>query len=368
MAEPLCKHFRTCGGCSSQHIDYPLQLENKKKMLAEAIKLNEIKVFSGKEYHYRNRMDFIFHQGGLGLRKKKQWWKTVDIDECLISNDRLNELFKEVINFFKGIDAFDVKRHTGSFRYAVIRTPGKDSSISFVLNSDSKNLAGAIEKIKEFATKTTANNIIVTYVKPNTDMSVSNDFFVVKGTDTLRETYLGKEFLFPVQGFFQNNSEMAEKMQGHCHELFKKYDTKNACLLDLYSGVGTFGITNAEMFKTVTMVESEKLSVETAGKNIEKNSIKNAKTTLLDAKHLKKVILENPLFVITDPPRSGMDPKTIEQLNNLKPEAIIYISCNITQLGKDILKLKGYSIRSAALFDLFPQTPHVEAIVELSKN
>jgi tRNA/tmRNA/rRNA uracil-C5-methylase (TrmA/RlmC/RlmD family) len=115
------------------------------------------------------------------------------------------------------------------------------------------------------------------------------------------------------------------------------------------------------------IIESIKQCIDAADINIKENNVKNAKTIVLDAKQLKKVELKKPLFVITDPPRSGMHPKTIEQLKNLKPEVIIYISCNIQQLGKDLLKFKDYKIKSAALFDLFPQTPHIEAVVEMVK-
>lgn len=368
MREPLCPYFGECGGCSSQNIDYPKQLEDKKKTLSTNIGFDEIQVFHGKEYHYRNRMDMIFHPKGLGFREKRKWYSIINIDQCIISNEKLNLLINEVRDFFKSVDSFDVRKHSGTFRYAVIRTPSKDSSISFVLNSDSSRLDEAIEKIKEFSKKTAANNVIVTYVPPKTDVSISDDYFVVKGDDFLKEKYLDKEFVYSVQGFFQNNHEMAEKMQEYCNSLLKEYKTKDSYLLDLYGGVGTFGIINSELFKDVTIVENSKQCIDSALINIKNNKIKNAKAIILDAKSLKKIELKAPLFVINDPPRSGMHPKTIEHLNNIKPEVIIYISCNVTQLGKDIPKFKDYKINSAALFDLFPQTNHSEAIVELVKK
>ncbi|MDP2907300.1 MAG: 23S rRNA (uracil(1939)-C(5))-methyltransferase RlmD [Nanoarchaeota archaeon] len=368
MAQPLCTYFGSCGGCSSQHIDYTIQLENKKKALVQNIKFEDVKVFSDKEYYYRNRMDMIFHPQGIGFRKKGQWQNIIDVEKCVISNEKLNNLIKEVRNFFKGVDSFDLKRHTGTYHYVVIRTPSNDSSLSFVLNEDSNNLSTAVEKVKEFSEKTTANNVIITYTSKDSDMSISDEFFAVKGKDMIREKYLGKEFLFPVQGFFQNNSTMAEKMHEYCNGLLKKYETKNASLLDLYAGVGTFGINNSALFKQVMILENDKLSIQAAEENMKNNNITNIKTTLLDAKHLGRLELQKPLFIIMDPPRSGMHPKTIEQLNILKPEVMIYISCNVEQLGKDLPKFKDYEIRSAALFDLFPQTAHCEAIVELCKK
>ena len=368
MATQLCPYFGKCGGCSSQHLDYNIQLENKKKALAHAVQFQDIKVFSGKEYYYRNRMDMIFHATGIGLRKRSEWYTLIDVEKCVIANERVNDLIQEVRDFFKEADYFDIKKKSGTFRYAVIRASDEDSSISIVLNSESKRITEAIEKVKEFALQTTANNVVATYVPSNSAESISDDFFVIKGKDMLTKKYIGRQFFYSVQGFFQNNDEMAEKMHEYCNELLKNYNTKDANLLDLYGGVGTFGINNAELFKGTTIIESLKQCIDAANINIKVNNIQNIKAILLDAIQLKKAQLSRPLFVITDPPRTGMHQKTIEQLKMLKPEVIIYISCNTEQLKKEVLKFKQYKVKSAALFDLFPQTNHSEAIVELVKR
>jgi len=370
MADALCPYFGKCGGCSSQHIEYATQLENKRSVVARNTGVNSesIKVFYDAPFHYRNRMDFIFHPRGLGLREKGNWKSVVDVDACVISNDKLNQLLKEVREYFKGVDAFDVQRKTGTYRYAVIRTPSNSTSISFVLNEDSNKTADAIEKIKSYAKVSSASSILVTYVPKDKDSSISEEFFVVKGSDMINEDYLNKSFEYSVQGFFQNNTAMAEKMHEYVNELIKAHgieNTKDLNLLDLYAGVGTFGINNSELFKKVFIVESDKHCIDSAKVNIKKNNLNNAQATLMDAAGLKKLRLENPLFVITDPPRSGMHPKTIEELRRIKPKHMIYISCNVEQLGKDIKKFSKYTLKSVAMFDLFPQTPHIEAIVEL---
>ena len=365
MATPLCPYFGTCGGCTAQHIDYAMQLENKKKSLAAATGLSEVKVFFGSEWHYRNRMDFVFHPAAIGFRKKDEPSQVVDVKECIIVNERINELLSELRAFFVKNDAFDLRRRTGTLRYAVVRAPENNSSISFVLNEESQKLGESVEKIQEFCKKTTAGSVVVAYVPPDVEESISAEFYFEKGEEMLTERYLGKEFIYPLQGFFQNNHEMAEKMQQHVNELLRGHDTKNAHLLDMYSGVGTFGIINAELFKDVVMIENYAPSIDAANKNIEKNGVKNAKAMVLDTKKLKRLNLQQPLFVITDPPRSGMDMETIAELNRLRPKAIIYISCNVQQLAKDIPKFKGYIVKSAALFDLFPHTNHSEAVVEL---
>jgi 23S rRNA (uracil-5-)-methyltransferase RumA len=369
MATPLCSYFGNCGGCSLQHIDYNQQLENKKLFLQKSINFEDVQAFSDKEYYYRNRMDLIFTKGGVGFRQKNNWANIVDIEKCVIAGETINKLITEIRTFFKDSDYFDIKRKTGTFRFAVIRTPSDDSSISFVLNENSTRLADAVEKIKEFSKTTSSNDVLITYVPSHTDESTSSEFFVVKGKDMLSEGLLGRSFSYSSQGFFQNNTLMAEKMQKYTNELLQKYDdTKRSFLLDLYGGVGTFGIINAELFKEVTIVESFKGCVDSAELNIKQNSVSNVKSIVLDAEKLKKLTLRTPLFVITDPPRSGMGQKAIDELNRIKPLVIIYVSCNITELAKELHKFKNYRIKSAALFDLFPQTNHCETIVELVLN
>lgn len=368
MQAPKCPYFGECGGCSAQHIPYELQLENKKKALMQAIKQEDIPSFFGPEFHYRNRMDFIFHPGGLGLRKKGRWDQIIDIEQCSISDEKVNTLLTEIKAFFKKPDSFDIHKKNGTYRYAIIRTPSQGSAICFALNDESPKLQSAIEEIKRFSEQSSVQHVVVAYVPPQTDESTSQEYFAVKGNEMLSEQLLGKTFYYSAQGFFQNNTLVAEKMLSYVNGLLKKYNTQRAHLLDLYGGVGTFGIVNAELFKGVTLVESVPSCIEAANKNIEENQVGNAKALLLDAMQLKKLDLSKPLFVITDPPRTGMHPKTIEELKKLEPEVIIYISCNIQQLGKELLKFKKYEIKSAAMFDLFPQTPHVEAIVELVKK
>jgi len=368
----VCPYFGKCGGCTSQDVLYEHQLDNKLNQLVRNIGYpkDKITVFSDKPFNYRNRMDFIFNYKGLGLRQRGNWQSIIDVEECPIADEKINILLKEIRNYFKNPDFFDIHKHSGTFRYAVIRH-AEQSSISFVLNADSMKIGDAIDKIKDFSKITTADNIIVTYVHKHTDISISEDFFTVKGSDQLSNTLLKNTFDYSVQGFFQNNTAMADKMHEYVNSLIRKHTSENAqeqlkglTLLDLYAGVGTFGINNSLLFKNVIIVESDKHCIDSAKENIKKNKITNAEAILLDAMNLKKLNIPEGLFVITDPPRSGMHPRTIEELKKKKPKHMIYISCNIEQLGRDLKKL-NYKITNAAMFDLFPQTPHIEAIVEL---
>jgi tRNA (uracil-5-)-methyltransferase len=367
QGEARCPYFGRCGGCAFQDIPYLQQVEDKTRILAETLKIKEIEVFTGPAYHYRQRMDFVFHAGGLGLREKGRWYQIVDIENCVIANHSLNQLMSEVRDFFQEVDVFDVRKKVGTFRYAVIRTPPADSSISIVLNQDSPRRQEARELIKEFAARTSAHNVLITYVPPNRDVSISEEYEVIKGSDHLREELLGQTFLYPIQGFFQNNHLLTEKLQLYCQQLLaeEKENYKKAFLLDLYAGVGTFGLINANLFKKVILVENHPPSLEAARRNIAANHHRNIEPLLHDAKYLKNILLPQPLIVIADPPRSGVHPRALKYLNRIRPQRILYVSCNIRQLRTDLSLLSNFRVNRVALFDFFPHTPHIEAVVEL---
>jgi tRNA/tmRNA/rRNA uracil-C5-methylase (TrmA/RlmC/RlmD family) len=337
----------------------------KAAALKEAINHDDIQVFSGREYHYRSRMDFAFHADGLGLRERGIFHKFVDIEECLISNIELNRLLKEVREFFAGVFYFDVKKRFGAFCYAVLRTPPGDSSVSIVLNKNDRKLDRAQGKVREYAQISSANNVLITYAPYNRNVSVTEEYEVVKGRDTLSTACLEKQFTFPTQGFFQVNHEMTEAVHSYCQSLLSQYQTHRSHLWDLYGGVGTFGILSAGNFKEVTLVENSAASVKAAEENIRSNGVQNMETVTLDAKRLKELDVPSSLHIIIDPPRSGVHPKTLQRLAELTPEVLLYVSCNPKHLAHDLNELSRFQIKSAALFDMFPQTPHVETVIEL---
>jgi len=361
---------RSCGGCATQHLTYETQLENKRNRLIQELDgYADIQVFSDEEWFYRNRMDMVFTSGGLGFKEKGKWWRTLPVKQCVISNHKLNELITE-INEFLGpeFDSFNVKTHEGTYKYATIRTPQNDSSVSIVLNSQSPRYEEAAKKVAKYAEDSSANNVILVRMKAKSSQSFGDDYEVLKGSDMLEETLMGKRLRYSSQGFFQNNSVMANRMHEYVHGLLAGYDRgEYAHLLDLYGGVGAFGIVNADLFHKVTTIEDYEGCTIAARANIELNKLSNVEAICMDAKRLKQVRLpEKELYVVTDPPRSGMHEETIIQLRKLRPKKIIYISCNVEQLGKDLPKFSDYKIDSAALFDLFPQTNHMESVVELS--
>ncbi|MFP4567625.1 MAG: 23S rRNA (uracil(1939)-C(5))-methyltransferase RlmD [Candidatus Woesearchaeota archaeon] len=369
--EPRCKYFGVCGGCSNQHVPYSVQLENKRKNLAIFTNFpeDEISVISGDDFNYRNRMDFVFSNNKIGFRKKGVWHSVVDIDVCPISNEKLNLLLREVRDFFLPYkaDFFDLKSQVGLFRYAVIRTPSNTSSITIILNDDSPDKSRGRVLVEKFAEVTSAENVLVGYNHKQSDVSVTTNFEVLKGSEFLDEEILGRKLRFHSQAFFQNNTEMARALVSVVRGILER-QRNNCNLLDLYGGVGTFGVCLSDLFRKVTVVECVEPAIIAAKKNAELNNITNLDGFVLDAQQINRLNLLKPLKVITDPPRSGMTPKAIERLRALGADSIIYVSCNARQLQRELSKFKEYEVKSVFLVDLFPQTNHFEAVIELCKK
>ncbi len=334
----------------------------------------KIEIFHGPAYGYRTRMDFVFSLNGPGLRQKEKFDSVIPIRHCPIADPRLNKLLAEVWDFIdnnrSSLDIFPPGGPTGTIKYVVIRTPvySKNSSISFIVSKNSEKLAEQERLLEQFAKQTTAQNVIIGYVHALKDASNSPECRVLKGDIHLAEIFNKKTIQFHTQSFFQNNSLVAEQMVEYTYQRLKKHQPKNKILIDLYGGAGTFGISCADIFKELIVIDNSQGNIEQAQENIRLNKLPNARAECSDATAIH-AIDQNDLFFIVDPPRAGLHPKVLKKLMLLKPGVIIYVSCNPKQMVVELNTFKeAYEIRSLALFDQFPQTPHIETVVLLSKG
>ena len=380
---PPCPYFGSCGGCTAQHIAYSLQLENKKNLVFTHLKKNgiadlkEIEVFHDSPYSYRTRMDFAISREGLALRKKDQFSQFVKIGKCKISSERINTLLHEVQEWFSKnsarLESYASKSKTGCLKYATIRSSKEtdSTSITFILNEESGKVKDHLDLIREFAKTTSALKVCAALIPASLDSSASHEAFPVKGSLELREIIEGKSISFSSQGFFQNNTAMAQKMVHYCREALSSYaHTKNATLIDLYGGAGTFGVPLGDLFEKTIIIDSEGPNIVWAKRNLEANRVKG-ETYAADAGILSRLPIpaNKEVFLIADPPRSGMHEKVIRRILDLDPKCFIYVSCNPMQMAKELRHfVKRYFLKSAAVFDLFPQTVHVEAIAVMERK
>ncbi len=364
-----------------QDKEYSFQLAQKKNSVLEAFARvgitfeNEPAVFFKDEYAYRSRMDFVMASDGPGFRQKGRFFKLVNINGCPISNEGVNSVFHEVKSWYQAnrekIELFDVVKRKGCLRYSVIRSAffTGESCVTFVLNSDSDSLEKHTALIAEFAAVSKVLNVMWGGVKHNTDVSIPDAVQVVKGSALLSERVCGMKFYYHSQGFFQNNTPMICDVINYVKE---KAGTGYDVVFDLFGGVGTFGLHLKEAGSRVVIADSDAKSIECALMNIKENNAGNVEAFCVDAAALEgfkeRFAGRKSLFVI-DPPRNGMHKKTIRFIKEAAPDKIIYISCGPVRQAEDINALSGvYKPESLAVFDLFPQTPHVETAAVLVKK
>ncbi len=380
---PLCNVFGKCGGCKFQDIEYSAQIAMKRNDIYELLNRTgisfskeKIKIYFKNEYYYRNRMDFIISLDGCGLREKGKFYKIINFNKCYIAADRINELLQEINGWIKKDiqkeEIFDIKKKTGILRYSVIRTGifTGDTLITFILNKDAEKekIDKIIEKIKLFTEKTKALKVLYGFVRHNTDVSITDEFVILKGNEFIKERLANLNYYYHSQGFFQSNSGVAIDMIFYIKEKIKeKYDL----LFDMFGGVGTFGIFMSEYAKDVIIFDNNKYAEICANKNIEinnKTNIKFIKQDVLNIENLLPEVKGRKSIYIIDPPRAGLHKKAIKFILETLPEKIFYISCNPVKFIEDYKNIdKKYDIVDFALFDMFPQTPHIESVAELVK-
>jgi 23S rRNA (uracil1939-C5)-methyltransferase len=379
--DAICPVFGKCGGCLMQDIDYSAQLQIKKNSILLDFELKKIRldpamrIFCKDEYYYRNRMDFPFSFDGPGQRQKGRFDKIVNFEKCYIANGGVNAVFEEVSAWFRDkkgeIDVFDVVKRTGTIRYATIRSAyfSGESSVTFIFNSDSERLEEQKELIRVFAAAAKVKNVLLGFVKYNTDQSTVENAEIIKGNDILYEELGPRRFYFHTQGFFQSNSPVLldimyfvrEKLGGSC-----------GTLVDLYGGVGTLGISLMDQAERVYVVDNSRLNSICGKKNIEFNKGDNVRIFEADAEKSGELGLEldpaNSVFLL-DPPRNGIHRKVLSYIKSAGPAKLIYVSCNPSKQAQDIAALlEDYELVDFAAFDMFPQTKHVETVAVLVKK
>lgn len=339
-----CPYYDYCGGCNLMHISYYNQLKYKEekinniinKYLDNNIKINEI-VSSDLCFNYRNKVTFqIKEKVGFYNNKSNE---IVYIDNCLLANEKINNL----IPYLNKLKLNNIKN-------IICRTNNTD--IMIVINANSKideNLV--IKTLKNLCT-----SIIINY---------KNNFKCIYGNNYIINSIGNLKYYVTNDGFFQINDNVTYKM----YSKIKEYCNLNGNekILDLYCGSGTIGLFLSNRCKQVLGIEINKSSIICANKNKALNNINNCEFICSDTNNIK--LNDKFDIIVVDPPRSGLSKKTINDIINLKPKKIIYISCDPMTLTRDLKILYNYyDILEITPFDMFPNTHHVECVCLLNNK
>ena len=301
------------------------------------------------------------------------WDKILDIDKCHLQEDPSNAIRNSIKNFAveNDISFFNPRNQHGMLRTLMIRIV-KTGEIMVVIQFFEDDIEKR-ELLMQFIAEKFPEITSLQYVinKKGNDTIYDQEVVLFKGRDHIFENMEGLQFKINAKSFYQTNSEQA-------HELYKITRdfanlTGDEIVYDLYTGTGTIAQFVAKNAKKVVGVESVPEAITDAKENAKLNKIDNVEFFVGDMAKVftEEFIKQNdtPDVIITDPPRDGMHKKVVEQILNILPNKIVYVSCNSATQARDLaLMNEAYKIIKTQAVDMFPQTHHVENVVLLEKR
>jgi len=377
--EPRCRHFGECGGCDLQHLAYPTQLQVKRR-LVERI-LHDLPQTSAcqvldtmpalDQWRYRNKIEFTFDardDGGLalGFSPKHEWWRRIDIEECWLCSERMLGAALAVKSWAAGtgLSPYHQRHKQGFLRNLVLRESAAtgDLVVNLVTAEGDLPHGGLLDALQPLQPTGVIRTI---HAGPAAAVSFER-VETLAGEPTIRERAGEVSFSLAPEAFFQTNSAMVSRLIGLVAQGATL--TGGERVLDMYCGVGTLGLALAGCAREVVGVESVEAAVASARDNAAANGIRNAAFVCATAReYFREHAAEAFDVVILDPPRSGCGARVVRRLLEMRPARIVYVSCNPVALADDLALLsESYDMAPVRPVDLFPQTGHVESVVELT--
>ena len=412
--QPKCALHKQCGGCQIQAMSYKQQLQFKQsKVRNNLIRIGGFEpefidermdsiVGMEEPFHYRNKAQYP-----IGVNKEGKpvagfyAGRTHDIianTQCALGVEENKEILEAILSYMEqyGVSAYDEATGNGLLRHALIRK-GFDSGeimvclvINFKAGKSGKNgNAGShrqeylpkqeklLEALSEILGMT---SISVSINTEKTNVIMGKEIHTIWGKDTIEDTIyvrdVEKDFASAGRGitfaisplsFYQVNPVQTEKL----YSLALSYAglTGKETVWDLYCGIGTISLFLAADARKVYGVEIVPQAIEDARKNAEHNGIDNAEffvgkaEEVLPKKYEKEGIFAD--VIVVDPPRKGCDEACLDTMLKMKPERIVYVSCDSATLARDLKVLcdGGYEIKKVKAVDMFPMTVHVECVI-----
>jgi len=328
--KPFCKHYKECGGCQIQHIDYPEQLAFKEEMIVQAIdrysgldvkkiKFNKI-IGMQHPRHYRNKAQMPVRNTSNGLTTglyKKESNDLVDILDCPIQNTKINEVNREVLQILDKheVFAFDSQTMRGLLRHIVTRVSNQTDEIQVTLVITIFNKA-LVNAAKEIINIPGVESVAISKNRDVKNISIfGEEVEILQGKDYITEGIGDIKYDLKPAAFYQLNPEQAIKLYS---EVKSHLDfEKDRVIVDAYTGSGAISIYLAKNVDKVIGIDINKESIYSARHNKKINNLENVEFEIGEVKDVLSNLYKqglNPDVIIIDPPRSGIDDDTINVL------------------------------------------------------
>jgi len=392
--EAPCPYSGFCGGCKWQFIDYPHQLEFKRRHVSESLEhialMTDIPVHptlpSERVFGYRNKMEFscsdrrwlMPHELGtdadigfaLGLHVPGTFHKVLDTNACLLQPDTGNRILESVRRYMRQSDrpVYGLRSHEGFWRFLMLRhSVARDRwMVNIVTASEDRD---AVQPLADLLMDELTEVVCVVnnITARRSGVAIGEREIHLAGEPVLTDRIGDFEFEISANSFFQTNTRGAGKL----YETVGRYaDLKgDETVVDLYCGTGTIAIWLAARARSVIGLELVESAVADARKNCRTNGIDNCSFILGDIKDTLENIETTPDLLVIDPPRAGMHKNVLKQVCRLGPEKIVYVSCNPATMARDMLELKAdYTLEEVQPVDMFPHTFHIESVARLVRK
>ena len=395
---PFCPHFDDCGGCTWQYLGYEHQLEWKQSFVAEVLeRLGGIRepaplpiIGCETDRYYRNKLEFSFSatrwltqeeidRGGsiadrraLGFHVKGRYDRVLDLDTCFLQADPSNGIRNEArrIALAEGLSFHDPATHQGFLRSLIVRTSTSgEVMVILVVGEERPETADRfVELLSQAVPAITSAHVVVNPTRnddigPHPARHVCGSATITEGCGPLRLAIHPKSF-------YQTNSRQAERLYGVVRDWALL--TGSETVLDLYCGIGSIGLYLADRAARVIGFEYVSEATDRARENAVANGLNHAEFHAGDVRELLRQVpasLPHPDLVVLDPPRAGVHPDVIDELIRIRPRQIIYVSCKPSTQARDLARLCAfYTIERIQPVDMFPQTFHIENVVDLRRR
>ncbi|MEA5573389.1 23S rRNA (uracil(1939)-C(5))-methyltransferase RlmD [Calothrix sp. UHCC 0171] len=373
---PNCIVADKCGGCQWQHIDYEFQLQAKHNQVIQALEriggfvdppVNQV-LAVGDALGYRNKATYPVGKSVTGNLVAGYYQKgshqIVNLNQCPVQDQRLNVLLREIKQDIQkqGWQPYDENRHTGLIRHLSLRIGRRTGEILLTLVVKQLTIPDIGAIAQEWLDRyPPLVGVMLNLNGDRTNVIFGRDTRCLVGRNFLWEEFAGLKFQVRPDTFFQVYTETAEALLQQIQLELDLSGQEN--LLDAYCGIGTLTLPLAQQVNHAWGLEVQPEAVEQAKLNAEYNGINNVEFHPGKVEELLPKMNIKPDIVILDPPRKGCDRSVIEALLSSQPKQIVYVSCKVATLARDLKLLCQdgvYKLKLVQPADFFPQTAHVE--------
>lgn len=376
----MCPVSRRCGGCQFLDIPYEKQLQHKQKQVEDLLKgICPVKKITGMEnpFYYRNKVHAVFgYQKGKAISGvyEEGTHEIVPVEQCMIEDKKADEIIGTIRGMLKSfkIKTYDEDTGYGLLRHVLVKRGFATNQVMVVLVTASPVFPSRNNFVKALREKHPEITTIIQNINDRgTSMVLGDREKVLFGKGYIEDVLCGYTFRISSKSFYQINPVQTEKLYAKAMELAGL--TGKETVIDAYCGIGTIGMVASAKAKTVIGVELNQDAVRDAVENAKTNQVKNIQFYNNDAGRFMVNMAANGEHVdvvLMDPPRSGSTEEFIKAVAIMKPEKVVYVSCNPETLARDLkmFKMKGYVAKEDWPFDLFPHTGHTENVCLLLRK